>query len=87
MAKTMYAIEYLGAFSMKANQKYSSANIKTQFPEATVLKMKTHEVKIAIDNTDMFPITYDDETYLVTGHTYIPNIDCIVVVGKYVLIA
>jgi hypothetical protein len=41
MAKTMYAIEYLGAFSMKANQKYSSANVKTQFPEATVVNEST----------------------------------------------
>lgn len=87
MAKTNYAIEYLGAVSVKANTKVTSAGIKTLFSTATVLQMKTKDVKVAINNTDMFPIDYDDETYLVTGHTYIFNIDCTIAVGRYVIIA
>lgn len=87
MAKTMYAIEYLGALTIKQGQMYTSADVLTKYNTANVLKMKTSGVKVSVNNSDMFPFDVNDETYLVTGHTYLFDKDCTIVVGRYVAIA
>lgn len=87
MAKTMYAIEYLGAITIKQGQMYTSAKILTDFATADVLKMKTESVSVSVNNSDMFPLDLNDETYLVTGHTYIFDRACTIAVGRYVAIA
>ena len=87
MAKTMYAIEYLGALTIKQGQMYTSADILAKYTTANVLKIKTSGVKVSVNNSDMFPVDVNDETYLVTGHTYIFDRDCTIVVGRYVAIA
>ena len=87
MAKTMYAIEYLGALSIKQGQMYTSADILAKYKNANVLKMKTSGVSISVNYSDMFPLDVNDETYLATGHTYIFDRGCTVAVGRYVAIA
>ena len=86
MAKTMYAIEYLGALSIKQGQVYTSAEILAKYKTANVMKMKTSGVNVSLNNSDMFPLDFNDETYLVTGHTYIFDRACTIVVGRYVAI-
>ena len=86
MAKTMYAIEYLGALSIKQGQMYTSADILAKYNVANVLKMKTSGVSVSVNNSDMFPLDFNDETYLVTGHIYLFDRDCTIVVGRYVAI-
>jgi hypothetical protein len=76
-------IEYLGAVSVEANQALTTADILTLFPTATVAKMKTEGVKVSIDSTDFFDISYDEESYVVTGKTYKFNKDCTIAVGIY----
>jgi len=78
-----YAIEYLGAIKAVAGTQYTSASILATFPTATVIKMKTESVMAGIGGGVMFPITFDDERYLVTGKTYIFDKDCIIAVGIY----
>ena len=86
MAKTMYAIEYLGALTIKQGQMYTSADILAKYKTANVLKMKTSGVNVSVDYSDMFPLDVNDEIYLVTGHTYLFDRDCTIAVGKYVAI-
>ena len=87
MAKTMYAIEYLGAVSVKQGQMYTSAEVLAEYTSANVMQIKTNGVNVSVDNSDMFPLDINDETYLVTGHTYIFDRDCTIAVGRYVAIA
>ena len=87
MAKTMYAIEYLGALSIKRGQVHTSADILAKYTTANVMKMKTSGVNVSVNNSDMFPLDVNDETYLATGHTYIFDRGCTIVVGRYVAIA
>ena len=86
MAKTMYAIEYLGALTIKQGQMYTSADILAKYNTANVMKMKTSGVNVSVNNSDMFPLDVNDEIYLVTGHTYLFDRDCTIAVGKYVAI-
>ena len=83
MAKTMYAIEYLGALSIKQGQMYTSADILAKYKTANVLKMKTSGVNVSVDYSDMFPFDVNDETYFVIGHNYIFDKGCTLAVGKY----
>ncbi len=83
MAQPSYAIEYLGAMFVKAETSVTSASVLTAFPGATVVKMKTAGVKAGVNGTDMFDITYDDESYLITGKTFIFSKDCTIAVGIY----
>ena len=86
MAKTMYAIEYQGALTIKQGQMYTSADILAKYTTANVMKMKTSGVNVSVNNSDMFPLDVNDETYLVTGHIYLFDRDCTIVVGRYVAI-
>ena len=86
MAKTMYAIEYLGALTLKQGQMYTSADVLVKYTTANVMKLKTIDVSVSVNNSDMFPLDINDETYLVTGHTYIFDRDCTIAVGRYVAI-
>lgn len=87
MAKTNYAIEYLGALTIKQGQMYTSADILADYNTANVMKLKTSDVKVSVNNSDMFPMDINDESYLVTGHTYIFDRACTIAVGRYVAIA
>lgn len=83
MAQPAYAIEYLGAMSAKANVVVTSASLLALYPTATVVKIKTSGVSVSVNNTDRFPVVYDDESYLKTGKTYLFSKDCVVAVGIY----
>ena len=85
MAKTTYAIEYLGALSIKQGQMYTSADILAKYKTANVLKMKTSGVNVSVDYSDMFPFDVNDETYFVIGHNYIFDKGCTLAVGKYAI--
>ena len=84
MAKTMYAIEYLGALSIKQGQMYTSADILAKYTKANVMKIKTNTVNISVNYSDMFPLDVNDEIYIVIGHTYIFDRGCTIAVGRYV---
>lgn len=85
MAQPSYAIEYLGAVEVQGGVSVSSSTISTAFPSATVLKMKTKDVKVSIDGGVQFDVVYDDESFLnsATPKTYVFNKDCIIAVGIY----
>ena len=86
MAQPMYAVEYLAGMQVESGKVYLSADILTAYPTANMLKMKTDNVSVSIDGTDMFLTKYDDESYIATGKSYIFNKDCLVSIGKYVAI-
>lgn len=79
----LHAIDYLGAMSVNKGQQYTSASIITAYPTATVLKMKTDKVSVSINGGVQFLTSFDDESYLTTGKTYIFDKDCIVAIGIY----
>ena len=83
MSQPSYAIEYLGAIEATKNTAVTSASVLTLYPTATALKIKTAGVSVSVDNSVMFPTDYNDESYLVTGHTYTFSENCIVAVGIY----
>ena len=79
----LHAIDYLGALAVNKGQQYTSASIITAYPTATVLKMKTDKVSVSINGGVQFLTSFDDESYLATGKTYIFDKDCIVAIGIY----
>ncbi len=91
MAQPSYAIEYLAAFEVDAGVQYTSASILALYPTATVIKLKpisideykNKGVKVGINGGVMFPVIYDDESYLASGKTYIFEKSCIAAIGKY----
>ena len=86
MAKPHYAIEYLGAVLVQSGKLVTSAQVLTKYPTANMMKMKTKDVMVSVNGSDIFPVSYDDESYITSGHTYIFNKDCTIVIGKYVAV-
>ena len=82
----LHAIDYLGAMPVNKGQQYTSASIITAYPTATVLKIKTDGVSVSINGGVQFLTSFDDESYLSTGKTYIFDKDCIVAIGIYKVI-
>ena len=78
-----HAIDYLGALAVNKGQQYTSASIASAYPTATVLKIKTDKVSVSINGGVQFLTSFDDESFLSTGKTYIFDKDCIVAVGIY----
>ena len=84
MAQPQYAVEYIGAESIKQGDSYTSANFKTKYPSATMMKMKSEGISVSINGTTMFLTKYDDESYIpTTATTYIFNKDCVIAIGRY----
>ena len=86
MSKPAIAIEYLGAIIVEPRTQYTSASVKTKYPTATVMKMKTAGIKVTVDGSDMFPVSYDDESYIATGRTFMFSDACTIAIGRYVAI-
>lgn len=79
----LHAIDYLGALAVNKGQQYTSASIISAYPTATVLKIKTDKVSVSINGGVQFLTSFDDESFLTTGKTYIFDKDCIVAIGIY----
>ena len=86
MSQPMYVVEYLGALVVEPRKQYLSADVKTKYPTATVMKMKTEGIKVTVDGSDMFPVSYDDESYITTGRTFMFSDACTIAIGRYVAI-
>ena len=84
MAKPHYAVEYLGAISAEKNKLVTSASVMTLFPTATMMKMKTEGVSVSVDGTDMFLTSFDDESFITSGKSFIFDKNCTIAIGKYV---
>lgn len=83
MAKpNQIAIQYTGSYSIVGGESYPA----TSFALGNVLQMKTKDVKVSIDKTPDFPISYDDLAYVNTGSAYRFNKDCIIAVGQMTLV-
>lgn len=78
-----HAIDYLGALAVSKGQQYTSSSIISAYPTATVLKIKTDTVSVSINGGVQFLTSFDDESFLSTGKTYIFDKDCIVAIGIY----
>ena len=86
MAQPMYAVEYLGAIVAEPKKQYTSAEVLAQYPDANMMKMKSEGIKAGVDNSNMFPVSYDDESYITTGRTFIFSDTCTIAIGRYVAI-
>lgn len=86
MSKPAIVIEYLGAIIVEPRKQYTSASVILKYPTATVMKMKTNEIKVTVDGSDMFPVSYDDESYIATGRTFMFSDACTIAIGRYVAI-
>ena len=86
MSKPAIAIEYLGAIIVEPRTQYTSASVIAKYPIATVMKMKTSGIKVTVDGSDMFPVSYDDESYITTGRTFMFSDACTIAIGRYVAI-
>lgn len=83
MAQPVYAIKYIGAISVKGGTTYSSTTVLAQFPGATCLVMKTPDISVSVNGTDMFPIAYEDQSYIESGINYTFNKNCVIAIGVY----
>ena len=81
-----HAVEYLGAVSIQSGNLSTSTSIISAYPTANMMKIKTENVKVSVNGSDMFPVTFDDESFITSGHTYIFDKNCTIVIGKYVAI-
>ena len=86
MSQPMYAVEYLGAIVVEPKKQYTSAEVLAQYPDANMMKMKSSGIKAGVNNSNMFPISYDDESYITTGRTFIFSDTCTIAIGRYVAI-
>lgn len=86
MSQPAIAIEYLGAIVVEPRKQYLSADVKTKYPTANMMKMKTNGIKVTVDGSDMFPVSYDDESYITTGRTFMFSDACTIAIGRYVAI-
>ena len=86
MAQPHYAIQYLGAVSIKGGQLYTSTEVLNAYNTANMMKMKSKEVKVSVNGSDMFTTSYDDESFIESGHSYIFDRDCTIAIGKYIAI-
>lgn len=86
MSKPAIAIEYLGAIVVEPRRQYTSASVLSKYPNANVMKMKTSGIKAGVDGSDMFTVSYDDESYIATGRTFIFSDACTIAIGRYVAI-
>ena len=86
MSKPAIAIEYLGAIIAEPRKQYTSASILTKYSTANVMKIKTSGIKAGVDGSDMFPVSYDDESYITTGRTFMFSDACTIAIGRYVAI-
>ena len=84
MSQPKIAIEYLGAIIAEPRKQYTSASVILKYPTATVMKMKTDGIKVTVDGSDMFTVSYDDESYIATGRTFIFSDACTIAIGRYV---
>lgn len=84
MSKPAIAIEYLGAIIVEPRKQFNSADVIAKYPTATVMKMKTSGIKVTVDGSDMFTVSYDDESYITTGRTFIFSDACTIAIGRYV---
>ena len=79
----LHAIEHLGAIYVKAGIALTTASILTQFPTATVMIMKTENIKVSINGTAQFLTIFGGESYIQTGKTLIFDKDCTLAIGIY----
>lgn len=86
MSKPMYVVEYLGAIVAEPKKQYTSASVLALYPNATMMKMKSEGIRAGVDGSDMFPVSYDDESYITTGRTFIFSDTCTIAIGRYVAI-
>jgi hypothetical protein len=87
MAQPHYAIMYMGSIDVEKGKSYNSTDILTDYPNATVMKIKTDNIKVSINGTSMFLTSFDDESYIpTTNTTYIFSDNCIIAIGKYMTI-
>lgn len=77
-----YALQYLGAMTIKANTTYTSATILATYPTANLMQMKTSGVSTSVNNSDMFLTSFDDTSLFITGTTYRFDKDCVVALCK-----
>ena len=84
MSKPMYVVEYLGAIVAEPRRQYTSASVLALYPNATMMKMKSEGIRVGVDGSNMFPVSYDDESYITTGRTFIFSDTCTIVIGRYV---
>lgn len=49
-----------------------------------MMKMKSSGVSVSISGSDMFLTSFDDESFIITGKTYVFDKECTVVIGRYV---
>lgn len=95
MANNVYAIKYLGTLRVEPNTTYTTANILTEFPGATVAKLFTDKdetwkpntyldyIGITIDDSPMINFKDGEEQYIETGQTFKFNKACSIAIGTY----
>lgn len=96
MAQPSQIVEYLGSVLIRKGTAYTSTDVLTNYPDATMLEMKSTKnngtgidsyIKVSINGCDMFPVPFGDQTHIPTTlTTYIFDEDCIVAIGRYVQI-
>ena len=83
MAQQHNVVEYFGAISTEKNKLVTSASVIALFPTANMMKMKTGGVAVSVDGTDMFLTSFDDESFITTGKSFIFDKNCTIAIGKY----
>jgi len=88
---TSFILNYLGAVTIQAKKTYSSDDILNQFDTANIMVLKTQNgntpIKVSINGTDAFCITFDEIAFLEAGKSYIFDTDCTLAIAKYEVVS
>ena len=83
MAQPTYPVHYLGAVRCIGGQSYTSASVLTSYPTANCMIMKSENVSVSVNASDMFLTSFNDQSYIETGSTFVFDKDCTIAIGKY----
>ena len=84
-----FLVNFLGSMIVKAGTKYTTADIITEFPTATLMIMKTRSTascpnKVSVNSYPAFEIEFNEHAYIETGSAYTFTKDCEIAICKYV---
>jgi len=82
--QTNYIIDYIAGMRAEAGKSYTSDEILSLYPSATVVEIRSKETIVSINGTIAIRFSYGEQTTITSGKTWIFITDCDLAIGKLV---
>ena len=73
-------------YKFLAGIEVATAYIIAAYPTVDAMRIKSENTRVNVNRSHYVPATFNNETGLLTGDYFMFDKDCLVVLGKYVLI-